>query len=30
MQHLQNVEIGKVAKKAKAYTVAERIHDLIL
>ena len=27
---MQSVEIGKVAKKAKAHTVAERIHDLIL
>lgn len=30
IQHLQSVEIGKVAKKAKAHTVAKRIHDLIL
>ena len=29
-QRLQSVKIGKVAKKAKAHTVAERIHDLIL
>lgn len=27
---MQSVEIGKVAKKAKAHTVAKRIHDLIL
>ncbi|KAL9099638.1 MAG: hypothetical protein Q9163_004890, partial [Psora crenata] len=30
IQHSQSIEVGKVAKKAKAHTVANRIHDLIL